>query len=49
MQTARLDQALLESRLLGEISITLDTQLTPPLGRKQRGTKESPDESESGE
>ena len=30
----------LESRLLGEISITSDTQMTPPYGRKQRGTKE---------
>ena len=30
----------LESRLVGEISITSDMQMTPPLGRKQRGTKE---------
>ena len=30
----------LESRLLGEISITSDMQMTPPLGRKQRATKE---------
>ena len=30
----------LESKLLGEISITSDMQMTPPLGRKQRGTKE---------
>ena len=29
----------LESRLLGEISITSDMQMTPPYGRKQRGTK----------
>ena len=36
----------LESRLLGEISITSDKQMTPPLCRKQRGTK---DESERGE
>jgi len=28
----------LESRLLGEISITSDVQMTPPYGRKQRGT-----------
>ena len=28
-----------ESRLLGEISITSDMQMTPPYGRKQRGTK----------
>ena len=36
----------LESKLLGEISIPLDMQMTPPLyGRKQR-TKEPLDESE---
>ena len=29
----------LESRLLGEISITSDMQMTPPYGREQRGTK----------
>ena len=39
----------LESRLLGEISITLDMQMTPPYGRKQRRTKEPLDVSESGE
>ena len=38
----------LESRLVGEISITSDMQMTPPLGRKQR-TKEPLDESERGE
>ena len=38
----------LESRLPGEISITSDTQMTPPLGRKWR-TKEPLDESERGE
>ena len=31
MQNARLDEAQLESRLPGEISITSDMQLTPPL------------------
>ena len=36
----------LESRLLGEISITSDMQMTPPYGRKQRGTEEPLDESE---
>ena len=36
----------LESRLLGEISITSDMQKTPPYGRKWRGTKEPLDESE---
>ena len=39
----------LESRLPGEISITSDTQMKPPYGRKQRRTKEPLDESESGE
>ena len=39
----------LESRLQGEISITSDTQMTHPYGRKQRGTKEPLDESERGE
>ena len=38
----------LESRLSGEISITLDMQMTPPYGRKQR-TKEPLNESERGE
>ena len=39
----------LESRLLGEISITSDMQMTPHYGRKQRETKETFDESERGE
>ena len=39
----------LESRLKGEISITVDMQMTPPYGRKQRVTKEPFDESERGE
>ena len=49
----------LESRLLGEISITSDTQMTPALwqkakrshkcGRKKRETKEPLDEGERGE
>ena len=38
----------LESRLPGEISITSDMQIIPPLHRKQRGTKEPLDESERG-
>ena len=38
----------LESRWPGEISITSDTQMIPPYGRKQR-TKEPLDESETGE
>ena len=40
----------LESRFLGEISITSDMQMTPLLfGRKLRGTKEPLDESERAE
>ena len=39
----------LESRLLGEISIISEMQITLPYGRKQRGTKEPLDESERGE
>ena len=35
--------------MLGEISITSDMQMTPPYGRKWRGTKKPLDESESGE
>ena len=36
----------LESRLQGEISRTSDMQMTPPFGKKQRGTKEPLDEGE---
>ena len=39
----------LESTLSGEISITSEVQMTPPYGRKQRGTKEPLDEGEGGE
>ena len=39
----------LESRLLGEISITSDMQMTPIYGRKQRRTKDPLDEGERGE
>ena len=39
----------LESRLLGEISITSDKHMTPPLGRKRRRTKEPLAESDRGE
>ena len=46
MQNARLDEAKQESRLLGKISITSDMQMTPPYGRKQRGTEEPLDENE---
>ena len=44
-----LDEAQLKSTLQGEMSITSDMQMTPPLGRKWRGTKEPLDESERGE
>ena len=37
----------LESRLLGEMSITSDTQMTPPLWQKVKRTKEPLDEGES--
>ena len=39
----------LESRLPGEMSITLDMKMTPLLWRKQRGTKESLVEGDRGE
>ena len=35
----------LESRLLGEISITSDMQMTPSHGRNRRRAKQPPDES----
>ena len=35
----------LESRLQEEISITSNTQMTPPIWQKQKGTKEPLDES----
>ena len=39
----------LESRFLGEISITSNIQMIPPNGIKWRGSKEPLDESEKGE
>ena len=36
MQNARLDEAQLKSRLLGEISITSDMQMTPHLWQKAK-------------
>ena len=39
----------LESRLLGEISITSDMPMTPPLRQKEKRTKEPLDESVRGE
>ena len=39
----------LKSRFPGEISITSDTQMTPPLWQKERRTNKPLDESERGE
>ena len=39
----------LESGLQGEISLTSDMQMTPPLWQKAKKTKELLDESERGE
>ena len=39
----------LKSRLQGEISITSDMQMTPPLWQKAKGTKMPLDECERGE
>ena len=39
----------LESRLLGEISISSDMQMTPPLWQKVKRNSKPLDESESGE
>ena len=36
MQNAGLDEAQLESRLLGEISLTSDMQMIPPLWQKAK-------------
>ena len=42
MRNARLEEAQLESRLPGEISITSDMQMTPPLWQKvKRNSKAS--------
>ena len=49
MRNARLVKYKLESRLLGEISITSETQMTPPSWQKAKRTKEPLDESERGE
>ena len=39
----------LDSRLTGDISVTSDMQMTPPLWQKAKRTKEPLDESERGE
>ena len=48
VRNAGLEEHKLESRLLGEISITSDMQMTPPLWQG-RGTKNPLDEGERGE
>ena len=49
MRNAGLDEAQGESRLLREISITPDMQMTPPYGRKRRKTQKPLDEKEESE
>ena len=49
MRNAGLDEAQLESRLPGEISITSDMQMTPSFLRRKQRTKKPLDESERGE
>ena len=50
MRNAGLEEAQLESRLLEEILIISDMQITPPLWQKMKKmTKEPVDESERGE
>ena len=39
----------LDSRLTGDISVTSDMQMTPPLWQKAKRTKEPLDEGERGE
>ena len=46
MRNAGLDEVQAGIKNGGEISITSDMQMTPPLWQKQRGTKEPLDESE---
>ena len=49
MWNAMLDEAQARIKIAGEISITADMQMIPPLWQKQRRTKEPLDESERGE
>ena len=46
MRNAGLEESQLESGLLGEISITSDMQMTPPLWQKEKKKNEPLDESE---
>ena len=49
MQNAGLDEAQTGIKIVGRNINTSDTQMTPPYGRKQRGTEEPLDESKRGE
>ena len=49
MRNAGLEEAQAGIGLPGEISITSDMQMTPPYGRKWKGTKKPLDEGERGE
>ena len=49
MRNAGLEEYTLESRLLGDISITSDMQMTPPLWQKVKRNLKALDESERGE
>ena len=49
MRNANWKKHKLESRLPGEISITSDMQMTPPLWHKVKRTQKPLDESKSGE
>ena len=48
MRNAGLDEAQAGIKIVGEISMTSDMQMTPPLWQKARGTEELLDESERG-
>ena len=48
MRNAGLEEAQAEIKIAGEISITSDMQMTPPLCQKVKRTKKPPDESERG-
>ena len=49
MRNDGLDEAQAGIKIAGKNIITPDMQMTPPNGRKQRGTKEPLDEGERGE
>ena len=49
MRNAGLEEAQAGIRLLGEISITSDMQMTPPLWQKVKRNLKGFDESETGE